>query len=103
MVRKLVALMALVLTLGMAAAPVAAQDIDASTLKEFGLESGHFRGYMNMSPDADVLLLMVGGFQFDDAKNAEKSFEDFSCGFAGGFGGSTQLECDKLADEGKIT
>lgn len=100
MVRKLVALFALVLTLGMAVSPVAAQDVNMDDLEEFGLKSGYFRGYMNTDTSADIMMIMVGGFEFEEADVANEHFEDFACGFAAGFSGSEALECDALAEDG---
>lgn len=101
MVRKIAALLALLLTIGFVA-PVAAQDVDTSDLKEFGLESGYVRMYMSSDTASPLVGVMVGGFEFDDAENAEKHFEDFSCGFASGFMGQDETKCEDL-EAGGIT
>lgn len=106
MVRKLTALFALVLALGMAVMPAAAQEVSMDDASEFGLENGYMRIYMAdpssaSTPSADLLGVMVGGFQFDSAESAESAFEDFSCGFAGGFMGAEDAQdCEGLADAG---
>lgn len=105
MVRKFAALFALVLTFSLAAMPVAAQDIDTDSLGEFGLESGYLRMYM-ADPSAatastDLLGVMVAGFQFDSADTVGDAFEDFTCGFAGGFMGvDDATDCAGLSDAG---
>lgn len=98
MVRKLVALFALVLTLGMAVSPVAAQDVSMDDFEEFGLTSGYFRGYVNPAADAEIMMKMVGGFEFEDEDVVEENFEEFACGFAAGFSGSTATDCDSLGE-----
>lgn len=106
MVRKLTALFALVLSLGLAVMPAAAQDVTMDDASEFGLEGGYMRMYMadpaseaTISPD--LLGVMVAGFNFDSADSADAAFEDFSCGFAGGFMGAADAEdCDGLAEAG---
>ncbi len=106
MVRKLTALFALVLALGMAIMPAAAQDVSMDDASEFGLENGYMRIYMADPASAstatvDLLGVMVAGFQFDSADSAETAFEDFSCGFAGGFMGAEDAQdCDGLVEEG---
>lgn len=104
MVRKFAALFALVLTFSLAAMPVAAQDINAEDMDEFGLNSGYLRMYMADPAGAtatDVQAVMVAGFQFESDKTADKAFEDFTCGFAGGFMGITDAsDCDGLVDAG---
>lgn len=106
MVRKLTALFALVLALGMAVMPAAAQDVSMDDAAEFGLENGYMRVYVAdpaaASPVAEnVLGVMVAGFQFDSADSAETAFEDFSCGFAGGFmGAEDATDCDGLSEAG---
>lgn len=103
MVRKLAALFALVLTFSLAAMPVAAQDISTEDMSEFGLDSGYLRMYMAdpATSTTDVLGVMVAGFQFDTDKSANKAFEDFTCGFAGGFMGITDAaDCDGLIKAG---
>lgn len=105
MVRKFAALFALILTFGLAAAPVAAQDVNADDLSELGLESGYLRMYV-ADPTAeganpDLLGVMAIGMEFDTADTAEDAFEDFTCGFAGGFLGTDDvLDCDGLVDAG---
>lgn len=105
MFRKLAALFALILTMGLAVAPVAAQDIDADDASALGLESGFLRMYAadptaaNANPD--LLGVMVVGMEFDAADTAEVAFEDFTCGFAGGFlGADDVLDCEGLVDAG---
>lgn len=106
MVRKLTALFALVLALGMAVMPAAAQDVSLDDASEFGLENGYMRIYMADPAGAstattDLMGVMVGGFQFDSAESAESAFEDFSCGFAGGFmGASDAQDCEGLTEAG---
>lgn len=105
MVRKIAALFALVLTFSLAAMPVAAQDIDASGLEEFGLESGYLRMYMAdpsaATADTELLGVMVAGFQFDEEDTAADNFEDFTCGFASGFMGiEDATDCAGLEDAG---
>ena len=106
MVRKLTALFALVLSLGMAVMPAAAQDLTMDDASEFGLEGGYMRMYMadpasEATVAPDLLGVMVAGFNFDSADSAEAAFEDFSCGFAGGFMGADDAEdCAGLADAG---
>lgn len=106
MVRKLTALFALVLALGMSIMPAAAQDVSMDEMSEFGLESGYMRIYMAdpasaSTPTTDLLGVMVAGFQFDSADSAETAFEDFTCGFAGGFMGAEDAQgCDDLTKEG---
>lgn len=106
MVRKLTALFALVLSLGLAVMPAAAQSVDSEDASELGMESGYMRVYV-ADPSAaspastDILGVMVAGFEFDEASTAEDSFEDFSCGFAGGFMGAAEAtDCDSLSEEG---
>lgn len=105
MVRKFAALFALVLTLGLAAAPVAAQDVDADDLSALGLYSSYARTYA-VDPagdidDPDLLGVMAVGFEFDEADTAEDAFVEFTCGFAGGFMGfADPMSCDELVDEG---
>ena len=106
MVRKLTALFALVLSLGLAVMPAAAQDVTMDDASEFGLEGGYMRMYMadpaaEATPSADLLGVMVAGFQFDSADSAEAAFEEFSCGFAGGFMGAADAQdCDGLTEAG---
>lgn len=106
MVRKLTALFALVLALGMSIMPAAAQDVSMDDMSEYGLESGYMRIYMAdpasaSTPTADLLGVMVAGFQFDSADSAETAFEDFTCGFAGGFMGVDDVQdCDGLTEAG---
>lgn len=105
MVRKFAALFALVLTFGLAAAPVAAQDVDTDDLAGIGLENGYLRMYVAdpTAPDVDPNLLgvMVVGMEFDTADTTEDAFEDFTCGFAGGFLGTEDvLDCNGLVDAG---
>lgn len=106
MVRKLTALFALVLALGMAIMPAAAQDVNMDDMSELGLESGYMRIYTvdpasASTPTTDLLGMMAIGFQFDSADSAETAFEDFSCGFAGGFMGAEDAQdCEGLADAG---
>ncbi len=106
MVRKLTALFALVLALGLAVMPAAAQDVTMDDASEFGLEGGYMRMYMadpsaEATPSADLLGVMVAGFQFDSADSAEAAFEEFSCGFAGGFMGANDAQdCDGLTEAG---
>lgn len=105
MVRKFAALFALILTFGLAAAPVAAQDVDADEASAIGLESGYLRMYAAdpTAPDAnpDLLGIMVVGMEFDSGDTVEDAFEDFTCGFAGGFLGTDDvLDCEGLVDAG---
>lgn len=105
MVRKFAALFALVLTLGLAAAPVAAQDVDTDALGSVGMESGFLRMYLANPAAADanpdMLGVMVVGLQFEDADTLADGFEDFTCGFAGGFLGTVDAtDCDGLVDAG---
>lgn len=106
MVRKLTALFALVLSLGLAIMPAAAQDVTMDDASEFGLEGGYMRMYMadpasEATATPDLLGVMVAGFQFDSADSAEAAFEEFSCGFAGGFMGAADAQdCDGLAEAG---
>lgn len=105
MVRKLTALLALVLSLGLAVIPAAAQSVTSDDASEIGMESGFMRVYMAdpsaATADSEVLGVMVAGFEFDEASTAEDSFEEFSCGFAGGFMGTEDVSnCDDLADAG---
>lgn len=73
---------------------------------ELGLEGGYMRIYMADPASAstattDLLGVMAAGFQFDSADSAETAFEDFSCGFAGGFMGAEDAkDCDGLVDAG---
>lgn len=105
MIRKFAALFALVLTLGLAAAPVAAQDVDADDLAAVGMENGYLRMYL-ADPNAEganpeLLGVMVAGFEFDETDTLDNAFEDFTCGFAGGFlGNEDALNCDGLVDAG---
>lgn len=105
MVRKLAALFALMLTLGLAASPVAAQDFDTDDLEGLGLESGYLRMYLadpsNTEANPDLLGVMVVGLEFDSAETVDEAFEEFTCGFAGGFLGTEDvLDCDGLVDAG---
>ncbi len=106
MVRKLTALFALVLSLGLAIMPAAAQDVTMDDAAEFGLEGGYMRMYMadpasEATAAPDLLGVMVAGFQFDEAESAEAAFEEFTCGFAGGFMGATDAQdCDGLTEAG---
>jgi hypothetical protein len=106
MIRKFTALFALVLALGMAVMPAAAQDVNMDDASELGLENGYMRIYMADPGSAstattDLLGVMAAGFQFDSADTAESAFEDFSCGFAGGFMGAEDAkDCDGLVDAG---
>lgn len=106
MVRKLTALLALVLSLGLAVIPAAAQSVSTDDASSIGMESGFMRVYMAdpsaATPAAEgVLGVMVAGFEFDEASTAEDSFEEFSCGFAGGFMGTEDVaNCEDLADAG---
>lgn len=104
MVRKFAALFALVLTLGLAAAPVAAQDVDTDSLEAVGMQEGFLRMYLAdpaTSENPDLLGVMVVGLEFEDADSLDNDFEDFTCGFAGGFLGTEDaLDCDGLVDAG---
>lgn len=102
MVRKFAALFALILAFGMSAAPIAAQDVDTSDLSNAGLESGLVRMYMaDPNGESDLMMVMLGGFQFDSADTLDENFEDFTCGFASGFFGvEDALDCDSLAEGG---
>lgn len=105
MVRKLTALFALVLALGLAVMPAAAQSVDPADASELGLEDGYMRVYMadpsTATAETDVMGVMVAGFQFDEADTAADAFEDFTCGFAGGFmGAEDATDCDGLAEAG---
>lgn len=105
MVKKLTALFALVFALGLAVMPAAAQDINMDDASEFGLEGGYLRIYTvdpaMATPTTDVLGVMTAGFEFDSADSAETAFEDFSCGFAGGFmGAEDAADCEGLTDAG---
>ena len=61
MVRKLTALFALVLSLGMAVMPAAAQDLTMDDASEFGLEGGYMRMYMaDPTSDATVAPDLLG-------------------------------------------
>lgn len=104
MVRKFAALFALILTLGLAAAPVAAQDVDSDALEDVGMQSGFLRMYLAdpaTSENPDMLGVMVVGLEFEDADSLDNGFEDFTCGFAGGFLGTADaLDCEGLVDAG---
>lgn len=104
MVRKFAALFALILTLGLAAAPVAAQDVDQEALEDVGMQSGYLRMYLAdpaTSENPDMLGVMVVGLEFEDADSLDSGFEDFTCGFAGGFLGTEDvLDCEGLVDAG---
>ena len=105
MVRKFAALFALILTFGLAAAPVAAQDVDPSDLEGLGLESGYLRMYVAdptvETENPEILGYMVVGLEFDNGSTVEDAFEDFTCGFAGGFLGTAGvMDCQGLVDEG---
>ena len=105
MVRKFAALFALVLTFGLAVAPVAAQDLDTDSLEALGLESGYLRMFVAdpavESANPDLLGVMVVGLEFDNADTVDDAFEDFTCGFAGGFlGVAAVTDCDGLVDQG---
>lgn len=104
MVRKFAALFALILTLGLAAAPVAAQDVDSDALEDVGMQSGFLRMYLAdpaTSENPDMLGVMVVGLEFEDADSLDNGFEDFTCGFAGGFLGTEDaLDCEGLVDAG---
>lgn len=105
MVRKFAALFALILTLGLAATPVAAQDIDTDDLSDIGLQSGYLRMYMadpaaeNANPD--LLGVMVVGLEFENDDVISDEFDNFTCGFASGFLGIEEVaDCEGLVDEG---
>lgn len=105
MVRKLTALFALVLSLGLAVVPAAGQSVSTDDASSIGMESGYMRVYMadpsTATAETEVMGVMVAGFEFDEASTAEDSFEDFTCGFAGGFmGAEDATDCDGLADAG---
>lgn len=104
MVRKFAALFALILTFGLAAVPVAAQDVDPDDLDAVGMESGYLRMYLADPSDpanTDLLGVMVVGIEFQDAESLDEGFEDFTCGFAGGFLGTVDaVDCDGLVDAG---
>lgn len=102
MVRKLMALLALVLMMGMSVMPAAAQDAD--DMAELGIESLYMRMY-GADPSAatantELLGVMAIGIEFEDADGAEAAFEDFSCGFISGFVGIDATDCDGLVDGG---
>lgn len=107
MVKKFVALFALVLALGMSIMPVAAQDLTADDYKDLGLESAYSRLYVadgtNPSANPDLLGVMAVGFQFDKADTAEDAFEEFTCGFIGGFISVDATSCDDLNTDGTVT
>lgn len=103
MVRKLMALFALVITFGMAASPIAAQDVSQSDLEALGIESGYVRGYISDDMTQGAAMKMVGGFVFDEEETVQESFETFACGFAAGFSGEDALDCDALAETGNVT
>lgn len=106
MVRKFAALFALILTLGLAAAPVAAQDtsVDTDALEDVGMQNGYLRMYLadpSTNANPDLLGVMVVGLEFEDADSLNDGFEDFTCGFAGGFLGTEDvLDCEGLVDAG---
>ncbi len=104
MVRKLAAVITLLLALGMSIMPVAAQDVSVDDMQDFGLESGHVRMFV-ADPSAagtpsPVLGVMVGGVEFDTADHAADYFEDFTCGFISGFVSTDASDCDGLEDAG---
>lgn len=106
MVRKFMALFALVLAMGMTIMPVAAQSSDTEALRAIGVENVYIRMYI-ADPSAaaaaanpDLMAVMVGVIEFDEADTAHDSFEDFSCGFISGFVGIDATDCDGLVEGG---
>ena len=103
MVRKFMALFALMLALGMSVMPAAAQTSDS--LSEIGVENVYIRMYMadpaaTVEVNPDLMGVMVGVIEFDSADTASDSFEDFSCGFVSGFVGIDATDCDGLVEGG---
>lgn len=103
MVRKFMALFALMLALGMSVMPAAAQTSDS--LSEIGVENVYIRMYMadpaaTVEVNPDLMGVMVGVIEFDSADTASDSFEDFSCGFVSGFVGIEATDCDGLVEGG---
>ncbi|MCA9833536.1 MAG: hypothetical protein KC435_06310 [Thermomicrobiales bacterium] len=107
MVKKLTALFALMLALGMSIMPVAAQELDADAYADLGLESAYSRLYIAdgtaTNADPNLLGVMAIGFHFDKADTAEDAFEEFTCGFIGGFIGVDAADCDGLNEDGTVT
>ena len=89
MIRKFAALFALILTLGMAAAPVAAQDIDTTDMEAMGVENVYARQYEadpNATTETNPQALMAVGIVLDDADRIhDATFDVFVCAFTGGF------------------
>lgn len=95
---------ALMLTLGLAVMPVAAQstpDAGQSATEAIGVESAYTRMYQAEGTDTDVLLKMVGGIKFSDTEIISTGLSDFACGFVGGFTGATSTQtCEDLEADG---
>lgn len=89
MVRKFAALFALILTLGMAASPVAAQDIDTDDMDALGVESVYARQYQpdpNATTESNTQAIMAVGIVMDEADRIDDAtFDVFVCAFTGGF------------------
>ena len=89
MIRKFAALFALILTFGMAAAPVAAQDIDTDSMEDLGVENVYARQYEvdpNATTETNTQALMAVGIELDDADRVDDAtFDIFVCAFTGGF------------------
>lgn len=105
MVRKFAALFALILTFGLAAAPVAGQDLDLDDFESLGVNGANIRMYLSddamTDPDAELLGVMIVGIEFDSSETLDQHFEEFTCGFASGFLDVAAVEnCEDLVDAG---
>lgn len=105
MVRKFMALFALVLAMGMTVMPVAAQSSDTEALSAIGVENVYIRMYIpdpaaTAEVNPELFGVMVGVIEFDEAETAKDSFEEFTCGFVSGFVGIEATDCDGLVEGG---
>lgn len=104
MIRKLKVVITLMFMLGMAVAPVAAQDFDVKDLDDLGLQGMYGRLYLTeaaLTGAPGLMGVMVVGVNFSDASAAEEAFEPLTCGFAGGmFEIDDDGDCTNLQDGG---
>lgn len=87
MIRKLMTVFALLLTVGLAAAPAVAQDFDLETIEDSGLTGIHGRLYVAgsaLTGGPGLMGVMVVGFDFDTPETAGDIFEFVTCAFIGG-------------------
>lgn len=87
MIRKLKVMITLMFMLGMAVAPVAAQDLDVEDMEDMGLQGMYGRMYLTeaaLTGQPGVMGVMIVGVSFTEADVAEEAFETITCAFAGG-------------------